>query len=175
MGWSFRKCKRPKWEHLVGDTDSNKGGTQRTVARHRTRSAIRGRSAHPIRGGSLRGRPYAHTARERLGGRCIVLFLRKTNGVDIVTSQTPLIAGNVILQYPPILVNILTLDLGCLEFNVHDVNLIININAEVLDGRIVVRTQNFRPAHQQLQPCTDQIWRFQRYLPWDCGATCVER
>ena len=151
-----------------------KRGTQRTVARHRTRSAIRGRSAHPISGVSLRGRPYAHTARERLGGRCIVLFLRKTNGVDIVTSQTPLIAGNLILQYPLVLVNILTFDLGCLEFNVHD-NLISNINAEVLDGRVVVRTQNFRPAQQQLQPCTDQILRFQRYLPWDCGSACVER
>ena len=63
------------------------------------------------------------------------LFLRKTNGVDIVTSQTPVNAGNVILQYPPILVNILTVDLGCLEFNVQDVILIINTDDEVLDGR----------------------------------------
>ena len=75
--------------------------------------------------------------------------------MDIVTSQTPLNAGNVILQYPPILpllVNIVTLDLGCLEFYVADGSSTANINAEVLDGRVVVRTQNFRPVQQQLQP-----------------------
>ena len=87
-----------------------------------------------------------------MGGRCIVLFLRKTNGVDIVTSQTPLIAGNVILQYPPILVNILTLDLGCLEFNVQDVILIINTDVEVLDGRDTLPRAMMRTVQQQLQP-----------------------
>ena len=80
------------------------------------------------------------------------LFLRKTNGVDIVTSQTPLIAGNVILQYPPILVNILTLDLGCLEFNVQDVILISNIDGAVLDGRDTLPRALMRTVQQQLQP-----------------------
>ena len=72
--------------------------------------------------------------------------------MDIVTSQTPLNAGNVILQYPPILVNILTLDLGCLEFNVQDVILIINTDDEVLDGRDTLPRALMRTVHQQLQP-----------------------
>ena len=79
-------------------------------------------------------------------------FLRKTNAVDKVSSQSPRNADVLLLWNSNISTISFNMGVFRLEFNVQDVILIINTHVEVLDGRVTLSGALMRPVHQQLQP-----------------------
>ena len=65
-------------------------------------------------------------------------FLRKTNAVDKVSSQSPRNADVLLLWNSNISTISFNMGVFRLEFNVQDVILIINTDVEVLDGRVTL-------------------------------------